>query len=581
MTQLIKYHISKAAIKNLPNIWDLVIILIVFGALATIAWGTMQMTSPYQIGTTIEITLDPIILPKYAISTVLRMFIALLFSLIFTFAIAPLAAKNKHAERIILPFIDIMQSIPVLGMLSLTIIGFIHLFPRSLLGPECAAIFAIFTSQVWNMALSLYQSLKTVPSDLREVSRMYRLSAWQRFWRIEVPYGTPGLLWNTMMSMSAGWFFVVASEAITVVNQKITLPGIGSYIAKAILEKNVYAMIYAIIAMFVVILLYDQLLFRPLLYWAKKFQPEIEEENQSSNESWFYNLLARTNIIKRAETIIDYFLDFFINIFKKRSKPKQYITKVTQNYFIKTSLWLWYIVLTIFLLISGFILVTIIYPTISVQEIIHVFYLGFITAIKVIVLIILASLLWIPIGVWIGLHPKARSISQPLIQFVAAFPANFLYPIAVILILKYGLNVDIWTTPLMIFGTQWYILFNIIAGTSGISKEVKYAAKNFGIKGWLWWKKLVLPAIFPFYATGAMAAAGGCWNASIIAEHVPWGDHTLISLGLGSYITKYTYIGDFPRIALGLVVMCIYVILLNRLLWQKLYDLAEARFSME
>ena len=574
-----RYHLKSLAPLT-PNIWDIIVLALILGIFAAIAWGASQMTAPYEINTTIEISLEPKNLFKYSISTVLRMFIALFFSCLFTFTIAPLAAKNKQAEKFIIPFIDIMQSVPVLCLLSITVVGFIHLFPNSLLGPECAAIFAIFTSQVWNMALSLYQSLRTVPKDLQEAATMYRLSGWQRFWRIEVPHGTPPLLWNTMVSMSAGWFFVVYSEAIEVSQQKISLPGIGSYISKAINESNLTAMLYAIIAMLAIILLYDQLLFRPLLAWSEKFKAELDDET-SIHESWFFDLLAKTRLLKFSEYIFDKFFDLFLNSSQRVLKRHlKFPSKVTATISKTTSI-AWNIILSCSLIASVSIIAWLIHKSVPVSEIMHVIYLGGITAFKVLILIIIASLIWIPVGVWIGLNPKATGIIQPLIQFLAAFPANFFYPLAVLLILKYNLNRNIWTMPLMILGTQWYILFNVIGGTSNIPKEIKLAAKNFSVKGWLWWRKMAIPAIFPHYITGAMTAAGGCWNASIVAEYVEWGDNTVISLGIGQYITEFTKTGDFPRIALGTAVMCIYVILFNRLLWQKLYSFAESRFTLD
>lgn len=590
MTYLNRYQLSRNLTIIKPNVWDMIVLTIVFGILAALAWGTSQMTSPYKIGDAIVISLDPKVLPGYAVSTVLRMFIALFFSLLTTFALAPLAAKNRHAERFLLPFIDIMQSLPVLGILSITVVGFIHLFPNSLLGPECAAIFAIFTSQVWNMILSLYQSLRTVPADLKEAAKIYHLSAWQRFWRIELPFGTPSLLWNAMISMSAGWFFVVLCEAISVANQEITLPGVGSYISKAIAESNLSAIGYAIITMFIVILIYDQLLFRPLLAWIEKFKDEIDAE-ETYQESWFFNLLAKTKLLKLTENGFSWLIDKLINIPKFNIKfitinrnlhPKVKILgalpeNINFNYFAAI---FWNSLLGIVLIVGTWFLINFIYQTISYEEIMHVLLLGLITAAKVFLLIIIASLIWVPIGVWIGLHPRASQFFQPLIQFLAAFPANLFYPIAVFIIVKYDLNQNIWTMPLMILGTQWYILFNVIAGSGNIPKEIRLVVKNFGVKGRLWWQRLMLPAIFPYYATGAMAAAGGCWNASIVAEFVQWGDHTIISTGLGSYITEFTRIGDFPRIALGIAIMALYVMLINRLLWQHMYNLAESRFNI-
>jgi NitT/TauT family transport system permease protein len=576
-----RYQVSGLLTSMAPNIWDIVVSLIVLGILAAIAWGSSQMSLPYQVGAPIEISLDPMALPGYALSSVLRMFIAMFFSLLVTFAIAPLAAKNRHAEKFLIPLIDILQSVPVLGMLSITVVGFIHLFPNSLLGPECAAIFAIFTSQVWNMILSLYQSLRTIPYELKEVARMYHLSAWQKFWKLEVPCGTQSLIWNTMVSMSAGWFYVVLSEAIVVSNQNITLPGIGSYIDKAIHEADLKALGYAIIAMFVVILIYDQLLFRPLLCWAEKFHEEIDEET-ASHESWFFNLLAKTRLLKTTSRIFSKISDWFVNGYIKfiPQKSIQISTKLKKT-LSSTTLICWNSVLTASLILACIALGILIHTEINLQEVIHVFYLGLITATKVVVLIILASLLWIPIGVWIGLNPRVTVIVQPLIQFVSAFPANLFYPLFVIVILKYNLNKNLWTMPLMILGTQWYILFNVISGTASIPKDIRLAVKNFGVKGTLWWRRMVLPSIFPHYVTGAMTAAGGCWNASIVAEYVEWGGDTIMAQGLGQYITLYTHDGDFPRIALGIGVMSIYVMFFTHLVWKKLYQFSADRFTMD
>src|SRR5579862_4377499 len=263
---------SGAKGKAYPNYWDMVALLLVLGVIAVLAWVAKQMAVPYELGQAIPISLDPHHLPGYALRTVLRMLVALFFSLLFTFTFATWAAKSKRAERIIIPLIDILQSVPILGFLSISVVGFIRLFPGSLLGPECAAIFAIFTSQAWNMALGFYQTVRSVPTELNEAANMFHLSAWQRFWRIDVPFSMPGLLWNMMMSMSAGWFFVVASEAVSVANQQIMLPGVGSYIAVAINAMDLHAIGYAILTMFVVILIYDQLLFRPLVAWADKFK---------------------------------------------------------------------------------------------------------------------------------------------------------------------------------------------------------------------------------------------------------------------------------------------------------------------
>jgi NitT/TauT family transport system permease protein len=576
-----RYQASGTLTSMTPNVWDVIVFVIVLGILSAIAWGSSQMSLPYNVGDPIQISLEPQALFGYGLSSVLRMFIAMFFSLLFTFTVAPLAAKSRQAEKFLIPLVDILQSVPVLGMLSITVVGFIRLFPNSLLGPECAAIFAIFTSQVWNMILSLYQSLRTIPYELQDVAKMYQLSPWQKFWKLEVPCGTQSLIWNTMVSMSAGWFFVVLSEALVVSNQSITLPGIGSYIDKAIREANLEALSYAIVAMFVIILIYDQLLFRPLLCWAEKFHEEIDEETPM-HESWVFDLLAKTRLLKLTGVVFTVFSDWFVNGYKKimPKKPITISSKAKQKIATTASIF-WNLSLGLSLFMACFALVTLINTEINLKEVTHVFYLGFITSLKVVVLIALASLVWIPVGVWIGLNPKITLIVQPLIQFFSAFPANIFYPLFVIVILKYNLNGNIWTMPLMILGTQWYILFNVISGTSSIPKDIRLAVKNFGVKGQLWWRKMILPAIFPHYVTGAMAAAGGCWNASIVAEYVEWGDHTIVATGLGQYITQYTHDGDFPRIALGIGVMSVYVMFFTHLVWKKLYQLAAERFTMD
>jgi NitT/TauT family transport system permease protein len=527
----------------------------------------------------LPISLNPQNLPYYALETVLRMLIALVFSLLFTFTLGTFAAKNRHAERIIIPFIDIMQSVPVLGLLSITVVGFIALFPGSLLGPECAAIFAIFTAQVWNIALSFYQSLKTLPEDLKETAKIFHLSAWQRFWRVEVPFAMPGLLWNIMLSMSASWFFVVVCEAISVDNQEINLPGIGSYIALAIKQANIQAVIYAIVTMFLVILLYNQLLFRPLSYWAEKFKMDVSGIGKT-RRPWFVKLLHRTRVLKYPSHLFENLSDRFVNYRPLRTHPP-----LLHNHFpkklVRALLWLWYIVITLTIIFSLTTFSRFIIEYINVAEILSVTLLGLFTAIRVITLIFLCSLIWVPVGVWIGLRPKFAQATQPIIQFLAAFPAYLLFPVVVMVMVKYQLNVEIWTAPLMILGTQWYILFNVIAGASTLPKDFYQVADNFGLKGWRWWQRLVLPGIFPYYITGAITAAGGAWNASIVAEYVTWGHTTLKATGIGAYINESTTSGDFPRVALGIGIMCLYVLIFNRLIWRPLYIFAQTRFEVQ
>jgi NitT/TauT family transport system permease protein len=561
-----------------PNYWDLVALPMVLGAIALVAWGGMAMSAHYQVGQTLPISLDPWRLPEYALRTVLRMGCALVASLVFSLAYAALAAKSRQAEKILIPVLDILQSVPILGFLSITVTGFIALFPGRLLGVECAAIFAIFTSQAWNMTFSVYQSLRTVPAELIEAARMYHLSPWRRFWRLEVPHAIPSLVWNMMMSVSGGWFFVVASEAITVASQTIMLPGVGSYIATAISQRDLGAIGYAVLVMFVVILLYDQLLFRPLLAWSRKFlaDPSGEEDNI---RPWFLIVLQRARVfdlvqagVLEVNRIIDNALSALAR--RRRAPPVERRAQPDLERILD-------IALLALAAAAAVWIAMFIRETVDLSEIGWVFLLGLATAVRVLVLIGLASLIWVPIGVGIGLRPRLADRVQPIVQFLAAFPANLFFPAAVVLILQFRLDPEIWLSPLMILGTQWYILFNVIVGTTALPVELQRVARNLGVKRSLWWRRVILPAIFPAYVTGAVTAAGGSWNASIVSEVVQWGDTTLSATGIGAYIARTTAEGDSARIALGIGVLCLYVLAFNRLLWRRLYDLAAERLRLD
>ena len=538
----------------------------------------MQMGAHYEVGESLPISLDPWRLPEYALRTVLRMAASLVVSLAFSFPYAALAAKSRQAEKILIPVLDILQSVPVLGFLSITVTGFIALFPGRLLGVECAAIFAIFTSQAWNMTFSLYQSFRTVPVELTEAARMYHLSAWQRFWRLEVPHGVPPLIWNMMMSVSAGWFFVVASEAITVSGQTILLPGVGSYIATAIAERDLGAIGYALLAMLIVILLYDQLLFRPLLAWSRKFRGDTDTEEYDFRP-WFLTVMQRArffDLLQSSVLALNRGFDRAINAISWRWSPA-YDARPASPAMIR------FFDLALLAGASAAVawLFAFVREQVSGEEIGWVFLLGALTALRIIVLIVIASLIWVPIGVWVGLRPQLAERVQPIVQFLAAFPANLVFPAVVVLILKYELNPEIWLSPLMILGTQWYILFNVIAGTTALPTDLKLVASNLGLRRWLWWRRVIWPAIFPAYVTGAVTAAGGSWNASIVAEVVQWGSTTLQATGIGAYITQYTAAGDPARIALGIGVLCLYVLVFNRLLWHRLYELAAERLRLD
>ena len=561
-------------LKTGPNRWDWILLPLVLAAIAGLAFGAMQMSRPFIVGEVTPISLDPIYLPYYLLRTILRMFMALTCSLVFSFAFAALAVKYKAAERIMVPMLDVLQSVPILGFQAIAIAPFIALFPGNLLGVECAAIFAIFTSQAWNMAFSLYQSMRTVPAELNEASRIFRLSGWQRFWRLELPFAMPGLLWNMMMSMSGGWFFLVAAEAISVAGQDIKLPGIGAYIAVAIEAESGVAIAWAIGAMLAGIVMVDQLFFRPLLAWADKFRFE-ETQGDTAQHSWLLDWGRRSRWIRALTDRFWYAMNGPLGWFSRPADSLAPDLVPHRWNGIMQRAWDW-LVMALSLL-AAYHLVAFVHSDVGWTEAAHVVGLGLMTLLRVLLLIALASIVWVPIAIWIGLRPQYAQRVQAVAQFFAAFPVNLMFPVVVFVLVTFKLNINIWLSPLMVFGTQWYILFNVVAGASTIPNELRLAADNLGLKGWLKWRRVYLPAVFPAYITGAITASGGSWNASIVAEYVTWGKTTLIADGLGSYIKQMTDAGDFHRIALGIGVMCVFVMLLNRFFWRKLYALAEDR----
>jgi len=396
-----------------------------------------------------------------------------------------------------------------------------------------------------------------------------------RFWQLEVPFAMPALIWNMMMSMSGGWFFVVASESISVGHTAVALPGIGSYIALAIEQKNLHAIGWAIATMLVVILLYDQLLFRPLVAWVDRFRVE-QEPGVRVPQSWALTMMRRSRLVQAASLAFHATVLWTSRAVKRTDKPVAEAPEATRRSLdlLWVSLLVAAVVLGLWHLVWGLIKDT------PLHEALGVCGLALLTMARVFVLIALASLVWVPIGVWVGMRPRVTQFVQPIAQFMAAFPANLLFPIAVYGIVTWRLNPDIYLSPLMILGTQWYILFNVIAGASAIPAEMRYVAANFRVSGWLWWRKVALPAVLPFYVTGAITASGGSWNAAIVAELASWGDTQVRARGLGSYIAEATAAGDFHRIVLGIGTMSLFVVVINRLFWRPLYYYAERKYRL-
>jgi NitT/TauT family transport system permease protein len=569
-----------AVLRNryVPGGWDVLAFILVFAFFIYLAQAARGLAGSLAHLEATPISLDPRMLVGYGARTGLRMLIALVCSLVFTFTYATLAAKSRRAEVLLVPLLDFLQSVPILSF-SIVIIFFVQLTPGRVAGAEMAAIFLIFTSQAWNMAFSFYHSLRSIPHEMVEAARNFQLSPWVRFWRLEVPFAMPPLIWNMMMSVSGGWFFVVASEALTVGDNRIALPGVGSYIALANDQRNYGALGWAIAAMFVVILIFDQLLFRPLIASADWFRLE-QEAGQTSNSPWALTMMRRSRFLGLLSRL-------FAAMLRAGMKPahrRPAVLAVAGPELARSRIgdYVWYGILILIGLLALWKTALFVHGDVPVGEIWHVVVLGFITLLRVAVLIALASLIWVPIGVWVGMRPRVADIVQPVAQFLAAFPTNLFFGFVVSAIVLFHLTPDVWLSPLMILGTQWYILFNVIVGASAISADLRSASQNLGLKGWLWWKRLALPAVFPFYVTGAITAAGGSWNASVAAEVVSWGKETVTAHGLGAYIAGAQAAAppDFQRVVLGTVVLSVFVVTLNRIFWRPLYARAERKFRM-
>jgi NitT/TauT family transport system permease protein len=503
------------------------------------------------------------------------MFIALAFSTVFTFVYGYAAARNRRAERLLVPLLDILQSVPVLGFLSVTVTAFIALFRGSLLGLEAASIFAIFTGQAWNMTFSFYQSLRSVPRELDEMATLYRLSRWERFTRLELPASVIGLVWNGMMSFGGGWFFLAASEAISVLNRRYTLPGIGSYVAAAIEAKDLHALAWAIFAMIAVILLIDQFFWKPLVTVADRYKLELSAGEE--RRFWLVELWRSASLPHYMKAFLEPILRL---VDRMLSAATAVPSKTSPDKPSKTGDLVYNAILIVITTGLGVTTIRFVLSGVGIAEVGHAALLGLATLGRVVVLLIFSTLVWTPIGVTIGFNPKLARVSQPIVQILASFPANFIFPFATLGFIKLGLSLNWGSMLLMALGAQWYLLFNVIGGAQGIPNDLREMSASIGLRRGREWKALIGPGIFGSWVTGAITASGGAWNASIVSELVSWGNTTLKANGLGAYISEATANGDWPRIVLGVGLMSVFVVGLNRLVWRPLYDLAGSKYQL-
>lgn len=556
--------------------YDLILWSIILTLVILLGKGWHDMHASFNLDNpNSHISLNPDVLPYYTLRTTMRLLLGLIASFIFTFIFGVLAAKYLAFERIILPFVNFMESVPLVGFLTFTTVFFVAMYPHSIMGLEYAAVFGVFTGQAWNMQLIFYQTLKIIPKDLTESGKMFYNNPWQRFWKIECPYSMPGLLWNTMVSQSAAWFAILATESIPVKAQTVELPGIGSYMAEALIQANTQAVILAVIAIIANIVLLDQLMFRPLVCWVNKFKYE-ETGSLNTPSSWFYIVIVYSHSAKYLFKLFAIFCHYFIYtlpiILVKTGMFSLHFSKFAKEIISR----IWYFIIICICLYYGVKLWNYL-PKVDLSKMPLLMTL---TALRVFIAMFLSIIIFVPIGVWIGLNQKALKFFQPIIQILAALPVNLFYPLIAILLIAYHQSLGIWSIFLIMLGTQWYILFNVIAGVSTMPHNLIEVSQIFNVKGSMWWRKFMIPAIFPYIVTGIIAAAGGAWNAAIVSELITWGHTTKEAVGLGAYIYTNSSNNALAQSALGCTVMCFMVGLCIVFIWKPLYKMAETKYRI-
>ena len=550
-------------------------IIALFGVSAFLLQRINQPIGPKGIPSTVST--DLINLPYYTLRSVFRMMLALIASLIFTIVYGSLAARSRRLGKVLIPLLDILQSVPILGFLSATVTIWLVIFPGSMMGVEAASIFAIFTSQAWNMTFSFHRSLLSEPKELDEAVRSLQLTHWQRFWVLDMPNAMIPLLWNCMMSVGGGWFFLTASEMISVNNHTYALPGVGSFVAQSAAENKLGNIWWAILSMIIVVLAIDFFLWKPLTAWAERFritQSASDEERKSAILTLIRHSHA-DEVISKLFSPIREWLELATRPFGRTGA--KWPRKASAR---KLGDLVFNVVMIVLIIAAAAQMLYFVATRTGLQEFVTAGALGALTFARVAVLIFVSSLIWVPVGVYIGMNPKISRIMQPVVQILASFPANFVFPFAMMWFMAWHIDLGWGSIILMALGTQWYILFNVIAGASAIPDDLREMARSFRLNRMLKWKTLVLPAIFGSWCTGGITAAGGAWNASIVSEIVEYGKNHMATQGLGAYITNATTVGDSVKTLVGVTVMSLIVVLSNRLFWTPLQRYSAKRFVL-
>jgi NitT/TauT family transport system permease protein len=579
--------------------------VLVIALLVTLAYGIVIAAShwaaPRAPGAVID--LSPALLPYYAGLSTLRMTLAYLLSLLFTFVYARIAARSRPAERVMIPALDILQSIPILSFLPGVVLALTALIPNSNAGLELAAVLLIFTSQAWNMAFSFYHSLLVIPKDMLEAATVYNLNSWRRFTRIELPFGMIPLVWNSMMSWAGGWFFLMAAEQFSLNGVSFALPGLGSYLQAAANEGDLGALALGLLTLVIVIILLDQFLWRPLIAWSDRFKIEQTTSGEAPG-SWFLRLLRRSDLIDWTfEHVIhpgEERLDRALARLLPSSEPVRMAlgstlpepdseTRATMDAS-RAIAWrqplrrvahLTLLVAVVGVCLWGAISAALLLAQVTPAEWGEVGVSALATLIRTIVALVIGVAWTVPVGVAIGLNPRLAQHAQPVIQVIASIPATALFPALLLLLLNLPGGLNIAAVALMLLGTQWYVLFNVIAGAMAIPNDLRQAAMIYKLRGWQLWRTLILPALFPYLVTGMITATGGAWNASVVSEYVSFNGQTYTTVGLGSLIASSAGSGNFALLLAATLTMAVVVVMINRFVWRRMLALAERRYHLD
>ena len=566
----------KSQFRSRWSVGDVLLPLAIISFIFVIVQTASKFTGTYDSEYVINLSLN--FLPTYALQTLVRMLAAYGLSLAFSVSYAYVAYRSTTWSKVLIPLLDILQSIPVLSFLPAVVLALVGLFPGQRLGIELASILLIFTGMTWNMTFSFYQSLSSIPKELIEASQVYRLSPWQRFWTLELPSGVVGLVWNSVMSVAGGWFFLMQTESFTLSNRNFTLPGLGSFLKAAADKGDNWAILWGIIILIGIITLIDYFIWRPMIAWAEKFKHETVEATQVP-ESRVLDFLRRSPTMR---IISDRLFVPISETFNQAFSTRPQSSLRSQH---KTSKWMnllnWLLIgLVGFIAIGGTVEAALLLGKMPLSSWQQVATGALFTSIRVLIVLILSLLITVPIGVTIGRNPKLAQFLQPIVQISASVPATALFPILLLGLANIGGGLDVGAVILMTLGSMWYILFNVIAGAQAIPSELFEAARVYKLSPLERWRTLILPGIFPYLVTGIITAVGGAWNASIAGEYIKFQGRVLTATGLGSTITQASDVGDFPLLLASTIVMSLLVVTTNRLVWRPLYRLAQVKYQL-